>query len=125
MNSFSFGDTPQMADALLALVLAGKKTATCGPLFEYEKEGVSLPRPGEKSVVLDGTKKPRCVIEVTEVAQRKFSDVDADFAQDEGENDGSLESWRQTHEEFFRRVTGFSPDMMLVCQRFRMVERLS
>jgi hypothetical protein len=30
--TFSFGDNPALADELLALVLAGRKTATCGAL---------------------------------------------------------------------------------------------
>ncbi len=114
---FVFGATPQEADELLALVLEGKKTATCGPLFEYENEGVPVPRPGDRSVAMDSTGKPRCVIEVTEVTQKKFTEVDAAFAYDEGEGDRTLEDWRQIHEEFCRRVTGFSPDMILVCER--------
>jgi uncharacterized protein YhfF len=29
LKTFAFGDSPALADELLALVLAGKKTATC------------------------------------------------------------------------------------------------
>jgi uncharacterized protein YhfF len=29
LESFSFGDSPELADKLLELVLIGKKTATC------------------------------------------------------------------------------------------------
>jgi uncharacterized protein YhfF len=36
LERFAFGDSPQMADALLALVLAGTKTATCSALAAYE-----------------------------------------------------------------------------------------
>lgn len=121
---FAFGATPEEADGLLALVLEGKKRATCGPLFEYVNEGVPVPKPGDRSVALDSQNKPRCVIEVTEVTQKKFTEVDAAFAYEEGEGDRSLEDWRRIHEEFARRVTGFSPDMILVCQRFRVVETL-
>ena len=38
-NTFSFGDTPEMADELLALVLAGTKTPTCGPVRVGEFAG--------------------------------------------------------------------------------------
>ena len=124
LPQFSFGATPEEADGLLALVLEGKKTATCGPLFEYVNEGARLPRPGDKSMATDSAGNPRCVIEVTEVTQKKFTEVDAAFAYDEGEGDRTLEDWRRIHEEFCRRVTGFSPDMILVCQRFRLVETL-
>ena len=34
---FSFGDSPEMADELLALVLAGKKTATVSVILEDEQ----------------------------------------------------------------------------------------
>ncbi|MFZ1474433.1 MAG: ASCH domain-containing protein, partial [Anaerolineae bacterium] len=39
----SFGDHPDLADELAALVLAGVKTATCSALWEWEAEGASLP----------------------------------------------------------------------------------
>ena len=58
LDQFSFGDTPEMADELLALVLAGKKTATCSALWEYEADGEPLSQVGERTVVLDGRAKP-------------------------------------------------------------------
>jgi uncharacterized protein YhfF len=33
--TFAFGDSPALADELLALVLAGRKTATCAALRDY------------------------------------------------------------------------------------------
>jgi uncharacterized protein YhfF len=124
LESFAFADNAEMADELLALVLAGTKTATCGPRHEYEEEGVPLPRAGERSIALDSEGAPACIIETTEVTCRRFDAVDAGFAHDEGEGDLSLVAWREIHEDFFRRNGGFSPDMILVCQRFRVVERL-
>ena len=35
-----------------------------------------------------------CVIETTEVTYRRFGDVDATFAYEEGEGDRSLDYWR-------------------------------
>ena len=37
LDSFSFGDSPALADELLELVLVGKKTATCWALSEGAK----------------------------------------------------------------------------------------
>ena len=37
-ESFAFGDSPEMANELLALVLAGKKTATVSVVLEGEDE---------------------------------------------------------------------------------------
>src|SRR4051812_11942034 len=52
--TFSFGDSPEMADELLALVLSGKKTATCGALAQFAPGGEAMPAVGRRDVVLDG-----------------------------------------------------------------------
>lgn len=124
LSRWSFGDNPKLADELLALVLAGKKTATCGALWQYEADGTPMPKPGELSVVLDGSKTPRCVIETTEIEIKPFDKVDAQFAHDEGEGDQSYAYWRKAHEAYFRRQGPFSPDMLVVCERFRLIETL-
>jgi uncharacterized protein YhfF len=125
VERFTFGDSPEMADKLLALVLAGTKTATCGALREYEHEGSPLPQPGQRAVVLDGMGTPGCMIEYTRVECRPFDPVDADFARREGEGDMSLAAWRDIHRGFFTRNGGFAPDMLLVCQEFRVIERMA
>ena len=122
-EAWSFGDSPEMADELLALVLAGTKTATAGSLWEHEAEDEPLPAVGELSIVLDGAGSPACVVETTDVSVLPMSEVDGDHARDEGEGDRTLESWRQAHERFFRRFLPtigleFAPDMPLVLERF-------
>ncbi len=121
---WAFGNTAALADELLALVLAGKKTATCSALWKYESEHWPMPQAGELSIVVDSAKRPRCVVETTGVEIKRFDEVDAEFAHDEGEGDRSHEHWRAVHEAFFRGEGRFSPDMMLVCERFRVVEKL-
>lgn len=121
-----FGDSPQLADELLVPILNGIKTATCSAVWEYEKEGSVIPRVGLITVVLDGNKEPRCIIETTEIKVRKYSEVDAEFASEEGEGDRSLEYWRAAHKRFFTRILPavgreFSEDMPLVCERFKVV----
>jgi uncharacterized protein YhfF len=124
LDRFAFGDTPEMADDLLALVLEGTKTATCSALSEYAAEGEPIVQVGERSVVLDGRGRPACVIEICEVAIQRFGEVDAAFARDEGEGDRSLAYWRREHERYFRKYGLFSEDMLLFCERFRVVEIL-
>jgi len=119
LRSFAFGDNPALADELLELVMKGIKTATCST--EDEPNTSSL---GEQWVVLDSRGEPRCVIETTEVTYRKFGEVDAAFAHDEGEGDRSLSYWRNAHRRYFGRLGRFSEDMMLMCERFRLVEVL-
>jgi uncharacterized protein YhfF len=122
--TFSFGDSPAMADELLALVLAGKKTATCGALASFQPGGETMPVVGRRDVVLDGKGRRAAVIETLEVETRRFDQVDERFASDEGEGDGTLAWWRDAHRRYFERNGGFSADMQLVCERFRLVEKL-
>jgi uncharacterized protein YhfF len=122
--TFSFGDSPEMADELLALVLAGKKTATCGALASFPPGSDAMPVAGRRDVVLDGKGRRAAVIETLEVEIRRFDQVDERFARDEGEGDGTLGWWRDAHRRYFERNGGFSPDMQLVCERFMLVERL-
>jgi uncharacterized protein YhfF len=121
--SFAFGDSPELADELLALVLSGRKTATCGALRDFGGTE-PLPEVGRRDVVLDGAGRRAAVIETIEAIQRRFDEVDAAFARDEGEGDLSYDYWRTAHEAYFARNGGFSPDMILVCERFRLVEVL-
>ena len=119
---FAFGDTPELADQLLALVLEGHKTATCAALTSFSDEGEPLPVVGRRDVVLDGQGRPAAVLETKAVMVCRFDEVDAAFAEEEGE--GPLDEWRKGHEAYFRRNVGFSPDMELLCERFRLVEVL-
>jgi uncharacterized protein YhfF len=117
LRSFAFGDSPALADELLELVLKGVKTATCST-----EDEPNMSKPGERWIVLDGRGHPRCVIESTEVSFRRYAEVDAAFAHDEGEGDRSLAYWRSAHRRYFERLGRFSEDMMLMCERFRLVE---
>jgi uncharacterized protein YhfF len=121
-----WGDSPQLADELGALIVAGTKTATCSALWEYEAEDEPLPSVGLKTIVLDGNNHPLCIVEATEVEVRSYNEVDARFAHEEGEGDRSLEYWRDAHWRFFSRTLpgiGKEPtvDMPLVCERFRVI----
>jgi uncharacterized protein YhfF len=120
LESFAFGDSPELADKLLALVLAGRKTATCWSASEGDK-GVQV---GKRWIVKDGRDKPRAILETVEVTRRRFGDVDAAFAHDEGEGDRTLADWRRMHIAYFTRRGEFAPDMEVFCERFRLVEAL-
>ena len=123
-----YGDSPEMRNELLGLILEGKKTATCGSLFQFEHEGYATSQVGDKRVVVDGSGAPACITEIVEVTIQKFKEVKEDFARDEGEGDGSLEYWRKAHWEFFSRVLPpiggeVSEDMMVICERFKVIYR--
>lgn len=118
LDAHRFGDGPELANELLALILAGKKTATCWDAAE----GLKGAEVGKAWAVKDGADVVRCVLETTELTQRRFDEVDAAFAFDEGEDDRTLASWRRAHQDYFTRNGGFAPDMLLNCERFRLVE---
>jgi uncharacterized protein YhfF len=123
-TTFSFGDSPEMADELLALVLAGTKTATCGALRDFPDGSPARPVVGRRDVVLDGKGRRAAVIETVEVTIKRFNEVDEAFAHDEGEGFRTAADWRERHRGYFERNSVFSPDMELVCERFRLVEAL-
>jgi uncharacterized protein YhfF len=117
LRCFAFGDGPDLADELLDLVIGGRKTATCST-----EDEPNTSTPGARWIVRDGRGTPRCVIETIEVTYRRFPEVDAAFAYEEGEGDRSLDYWRQAHRTYFGRQGTFREDMMLMCERFRLVE---
>ena len=119
LETFSFGDNPEMADRLLGFVLAGAKTATCWSIADGQQTEV-----GKRMVVKDGAGNPRAVIETVTLEQMRFTDVPWSFAAAEGEGDENLQDWRDGHRDYFTRNGGFSPDMLLWCERFRVIEIL-
>jgi uncharacterized protein YhfF len=80
LETFSFGDNPALANELAALVLEGRKRATCWAACE----GL-LTTVGKRMVMPDGSGRPRAVLETVELNQCHFDDVDEQFAFDEGE----------------------------------------
>ena len=124
-EAWAFGATPEHADTLLALVLAGIKTATASALWDYEATGDPLPEAGDLSIILDSASTPRAVIETTSVAIVPFDRVTAEHAHAEGEGDRTLGYWREAHELFWREHSenprGFEPDMPVLCEQFRVI----
>ena len=120
-ETFVFGDDRVLCDLLLSLVRQGKKQATCGALRDFGQDKEPMPMVGRRDIALDWNGAPALVIESIEITLRRFCDVDADFALAEGE-DETLEGWQAGHQAYFERNGGWSPDMELVCERFRMIE---
>lgn len=119
LEQFAFGDHPGLAQNLAELVLAGKKRATCWAASEGAQTYI-----GKRMVMLDGFGSPTAVIETIELTQRRFSGVDEKFAFDEGEGDRTLADWRRAHRAYFERRGQFAPDMLLYCERFRLIHRI-
>ncbi|MBG6084069.1 ASCH domain-containing protein [Zhihengliuella flava] len=99
-----FGDSPQLADALLKEVTEGDKRATASLMDEYTDPEDPLPTIGGHWVACDSTGQPAVVLRTMALALSTFDDVDADFAAAEAEDDRSLDSWRREHEKYWRRT---------------------
>ena len=88
--------------------------------------GESLVRAGNLSAfwlrlpVVSSARSPALLIETVEVSVQPFCDVTEEFALAEGE--GSFADWKRGHIAFFTRNGGFDPQMMLVCERFTLIE---
>jgi uncharacterized protein YhfF len=116
---WAFGNSPEMADSILACVLEGKKTATSSLFSLYNEENDPIPKVGEVHGILDSAARPRAIIEIVSVEVKKFKDVDADFARQEGEGDLSLNYWQKVHQSFFSTYNPkFCEEDLVVCEKF-------
>lgn len=118
-----FGDSAELADELLDLVLHGPKRATAGAVAELELEAAPLPEIGDLWIACDGRGRARAVLRTTDVRVGPLTSVDDAFAWDEGEGDRTRATWLADHETYFRRalpVLGltFTPDLLTVFERF-------
>ena len=118
---WAFGDSPALADELVALVIAGRKTATCGSFTAFESDD-ARPYVGSYNILLNGRGEAAAVIRTVNMQLIRFSAVTAELARKEGEGDLSLDYWRNEHQRFFTREGSFSPDMELVFEEFILVE---
>lgn len=121
---FAFGDSPEMADELLDLVLTGKKTATVSIVLEDEQ----TPNVGDLSLVLDGRGKPACVIKTVYLETVKFCDLTWDMVKLEGE-DENFEQWREGNIRYWTRDAAkrgytFTDQTPITFERFEVVEVL-
>ncbi len=129
-----FGFLGPLRDRLVAAILRGEKTSTTGLHEEYVRTGEEPAPVGQRELVVDSDGNPVAVIETTSVEVRRFGDVDLVFAIDEGECFASVADWQVTHRRFFEsaemqtllgepRVT-IDDDTLVVCHRFRLIEKL-
>jgi uncharacterized protein YhfF len=121
-----FGDSKEMANALLELVLIGQKRATASLLCEYPPGGDALPRGGDHVVACDGDGAPRAIWRTTDVSVKRLDQADAGFAWDEGEGDRTLADWLDGHARYFRRQARregfrFDPSIPTVFERFTLI----
>ena len=126
--AFYFCDNPKDADLCAALVAAAIKQATAASLAELELAGCAVPQVGDLAIVTDWAGEALALIRTSAVEIRRFGDVDAGFAYDEGEGDRTLEWWRAAHRAYYSRVLAGSgiavdDDLQIACEWFEVVLR--
>lgn len=124
VSAWQFGVDP---DYLAQLVIDGIKTATCSGYIFYGLENEPLPTTEDYSIILNSDDKPVAIIKTVEVTLTPMNEVTEEFAIAEGEGDRTYKYWWEAHEKFFRNELNaigrdFSEDMLLVCERFKVVD---
>jgi len=120
-ETFRYGDSPALCAEILALVRGGVKTATCDAAANYGKGKDAWPEVGRRDVALNWDGTPAVMVETVEVFTRRFDAMDEEFVAAQGEF-RDLDHWRAAYEDYFRRSGGFTPDMKLMCERFKVIE---
>jgi uncharacterized protein YhfF len=121
-----FGDSAELSEALIALIVAGPKRAGTGLVWAFEAEAQPIPAVGSIEITVDHLNAPALVTRNTRVEVVPFDQVSAEYAAIEGEGDGSLAYWREAHWAFFSRECARigrvpTPDMPVVCCVFELL----
>lgn len=124
VSAWQFGANP---DHLAQLVMDGVKTATCSGHIFYELYDEPLPTTEDYSIILNSDDKPVAIIKTVDVTLTPMNEVTEEFAIAEGEGDRTYRYWKDVHEEFFKQGLKdfdreFSKDMLLVCERFKLID---
>lgn len=123
-----FGETDEMTQRLLPLVLDGEKTITTTSPWLYEHDPESRPVEGGYSIVLDERGLARAVLRTTSVHTLPFDEVTEEFSRYEGKPVRPIEAWREVHVRYFTRKLAplgrtLAADMPVTLERFEVVCR--
>jgi uncharacterized protein YhfF len=126
-SPMSVGSVPEHADEGATLILNGVKTLTSSAFWNYP-DG-KIPFVGALSVLLDGARRPRGIVETTRVEIMPFKAITEDMAQDYGEGERTADWWRRAMGVFYqasatRDGAAFTDDTPLIWEWFAVVRRL-
>jgi uncharacterized protein YhfF len=96
----SIGSTPETADEGAVLILNGTKTLTSSSFWDYP-DG-KIPFVGALGVLLDGSRRPRGIVETTRVEIMPFGSITEEMARAYGEGERTVEWWRRVMGAFYR-----------------------
>jgi uncharacterized protein YhfF len=123
----SIGNAPEHADEGATLILNGTKTLTSSPFWDYPDGKV--PFVGALSVLLDGSKKPRGIVETARVEIMPFAAVTEGMVHAYGEGERTVEWWHRVMGAFYRASAArynavLTEDTPLIWEWFAVVRRL-
>ena len=123
---WQFGDSPELADELVQLVLSGLNPATCSSIasFQHAYKRGEAPYVGSYNIILNGAGQPMCVIRTLKMQVIRFNEMTRELASKEGEGDLSLEYWQEGHKRYFEREGSYSEEMELIFEEFELIEIL-
>lgn len=104
-------------------MLRGDKTATAGLASDHAPGTDPLPQAGDRWLLVDFDDQPVAIVETTEVRVVPATQVDLQFARDEGEGFDTVADWRAAHERFWSDQT-ITDETLIVAERFKLIERL-
>jgi uncharacterized protein YhfF len=123
----SIGSVPKTADEGAALILNGTKTLTSSPVWDYP-DG-NIPFVGALSVLLDGSRRPRGIVETTRVEIMPFGAITEEMARAYGEGERTIEWWRRVMGALYRAAAArhnvnLTDDTPRIWEWFTVVHRL-
>ena len=123
----SIGSAPEHADEGAVLILNGTKTLTSSPFWDYP-DG-NIPFVGALGVLLDGSQRPRGIVETTRVEIMPFGAITEEMARAYGEGERTVEWWRRVMGAFYRASAArhrevLTDDTSLIWEWFIVVRRL-
>jgi uncharacterized protein YhfF len=123
-GTYCFGENDADSKAQLALVRAGEKSLNCEALSAFGGDENALPQVGRCDIAANWDGTPALVTKTVFIEKRRFCDVGWELAMREGIGN-SLAEWRAFREEYFTRNGGFDPEMMLVFERFEVIDDMA
>ena len=126
-HPMSIGSAPEDADEGAALILSGVKTLASSPFWDYP-DG-KIPFVGALSVLLNGARRARAIVETTRVEIMPFEAISESMAQAYGEGERTADWWRREMGAFYRASAArhgaaFTDDTLLIWEWFAVVRRL-
>lgn len=120
-QAFAFGDSAALNAEILALVRAGRKTVTCDALAAFEARGEAAPQPGRIDIATDWAGQPVLALRTLTVQHMPFDEMTVELVADQGEF-RDLAEWRRGYEAYLTRSGQFAPDVLMLVERFEVVE---